>query len=152
MIDSNFTASRLFKGLPDSVKEQIFHAGDIRRIKGGTYILTEGKIVDRLYVVLSGAVEVLLGGARDTLSSIKLADFGPGDFFGEYAFVDGGPASASVRATGDIVVHVIPHETLHAYLDNHPDIKLIVYENLMDVLVDRLRASNAELDLLAFRI
>jgi len=147
-----FGWSRLIKGLSETVANELFGAGEVSTVEAGTFILREGQPVDKLYILLSGTVEVLLSGVRDIDSAIKLADIGPGEIFGEFAFVDRKPASATIRAVSDVTIFGIELDVLQNFLDENSDTAIVVYRNLNDVFVERLRASNAELDSLAFSL
>jgi CRP-like cAMP-binding protein len=92
-------------------------------------------------------MEALLPRTESRLSAVRLNELGPGDCFGEYAFVDQRPASATIRALTNAEVFSIGYDALHAFLDEHPTVASIVYQNLLHILVRRLRMTNAELDL-----
>lgn len=149
---TQFGWSRLIKGLSETVANEIFGAGEVSAVEADTCILVEGQPVEKLYILLSGTVEVLLSGARDIASAIKLADIGPGEIFGEFAFVDRRPASATIRTVSDVSIFGIELDVLQGFLDENPAAAIVVYRNLNEVFVERLRASNAELDALAFSL
>ena len=67
-----------------TVADEYFESGD--------FVFREGDVGDRMYVVVSGEVEVLREGER-------LAVFVEGDYFGEMAVISDEPRNATVRAT-----------------------------------------------------
>jgi len=150
MAHVEFSRNHLFHKLPESLASLLFDAGEVSDIPAGTIIVNEGEALDRLFVVLSGKVEVYLPESESRFSSVRLTTMGPGDCFGEYGFVDRQPASASIRSIEPVELYGIPFQTLHKFLDSHHSVAAIVYKNLLAILVKRLRASNAELDLFNF--
>jgi CRP-like cAMP-binding protein len=147
MSHAAFTRNRLFHKLPESLALLLFEAGTVSIVPTGTEIVGEGEALDKLYIVLGGKAEVYLPQNESRFSPVKLSELAPGDCFGEYAFVDRQPASASIRAASDAEVYAIHFDTLHKFLDRHHSVASILYRNLLNILVERLRASNAELDL-----
>jgi CRP-like cAMP-binding protein len=103
-----------------------FHLGDT--------IIREGDDDRRLFVVVSGAVEVIKG--RDSGNERSLAMFGPGDFFGEMALIDGLLRSATVIAREDTELLSLDQEDLRAAMAKHPSIAL----ELLRELSRRIRA------------
>src|SRR6185437_10376760 len=94
----------------------------------GETIFSEGDKADKMYVVLSGEVEVhLQGTVVDTLA--------PGTTFGEMALIDGAPRSASVVAKTRSEVAAIDEKTFLFLVDEMPYFALSTMRNL----VDRLR-------------
>lgn len=142
-----YTRDQIFHRLPESLCQLLYEAGDIAAVPAGTLIVNEGDRLDRLYILLAGEIEIFLPADERRLSDVKLTRMRPGECFGEYAFVDHQPASATIRALEDSEVYSIEHATLKAFLDTHHSVASIIYQNLLHILVRRLRASNAELDL-----
>jgi CRP/FNR family transcriptional regulator, cyclic AMP receptor protein len=58
----------------------------------GEELLQEGRLAHEFFVIEDGAVEVRQDGDR-------IAELGPGDFFGEIALLEGGARTATVVAT-----------------------------------------------------
>jgi CRP-like cAMP-binding protein len=125
----DYSRDQIFFRLPEALCQLLYDAGEIARVPSGTVIVNEGEKHDR------------------RVSDVRLTHLHPGDCFGEYAFVDRQPASASIRAVEDSEVYSIRHTTLREFLDTHHSVASIIYQNLLRILVGRLRASNAELDL-----
>lgn len=71
------------------------------RLPAGAELIAEGVRTDRLFVLKTGAFEVVRNGVRVTVVNE------PGAFLGEISAVLGSAPTASVLATQDSVVHVI---------------------------------------------
>jgi len=69
-------------------------------VPAGTALIEEGSEPSRLYVLASGSVSI----ERDGVAFARVDN--PGAVFGEMSVVLGRPATATVRATTDVVVHV----------------------------------------------
>jgi CRP/FNR family cyclic AMP-dependent transcriptional regulator len=147
MPDVEYSRDQIFYRLPGSLCQLLYEAGEITTVPAGTAIVNEGDRLHQLFILLSGRIEILLLRGEHRLSDVKLTELGPGDCFGEYAFVDRQPASATIRASDDCEVYSIAHDTLEKFLDTHHSVASVIYKNLLRILVGRLRASNAELDL-----
>jgi CRP-like cAMP-binding protein len=100
-----------------------------------------------LFLVLDGAVEVRLLENPGRYSGVRLATRNAGTCIGEYAFIDDKPASAAVIAVEPSELFKIHYKSLEALLANNDTLGRTFYRNLLVHLVDRLRATNAELDL-----
>lgn len=136
----------VFSGLDNAQIEQL--AGQFRAVEfeSGEMLVTEGVRGENLSVLVNGKVEIYLPQNSERFSEIKLAEMGPGELFGEYSFVDMRPASASVKAITDGRVLQIDYNDLYKILDADDSIARRFYENLLLVLIDRLRADDRELD------
>ncbi len=90
----------------------------VRSVPSDEVLIDEGAAPERMYVLESGAVTI----ERDGTPFARI-DF-PGAVFGELSFVLDTPATATVRAAGDVVVRVVddPHE----FLTQRPEAALAV--------------------------
>jgi CRP/FNR family transcriptional regulator, cyclic AMP receptor protein len=149
MDTSEFFASPLLMGLSREQAGSLLESGAVSTVPDGSVMVEEAQDVDSLFIVLSGSVQVYLPESEERVAPVRLAQEGPHFCFGEYALIDGRPASASIRTEGDAVVYRIPHERLWRLIESDKDIGLILYRNLLSTLVERLRAANAELDIFA---
>lgn len=99
----------------------------------GDVIFREGDKADKMYVVLSGELEVQLQGmVIDTIAQ--------GGTFGEMALIDGSPRSATVVAKTGCEVAAINEKTFLFLVDEMPYFALSTMRNL----VDRLRRMNEQ--------
>lgn len=86
-------------------------------------------------------VVLLEGTASVTLNGEEIAQLGPGDFFGEVSLLDGGPRTATVTATTDVVAEVSTAAEFTALLDGSPTLS----RKLLVGLARRLRAADLQL-------
>lgn len=116
----------------------------------GDVLFEEGDTLRTLYVVVEGAVDIVLRehGGVERISPLTLATLGPGDCIGEYALVDLRPASASAVVTESSKLLHIASTDLNHYLNHHAEAGRDFYCNLALMLVNRLRQHNEELDLI----
>ena len=138
---------QIFHSLPEAQRQALLEAGEVKTFAADTIILNENDQQHSLYIVLEGKAEAFLPKTPERFTAVRLSELAPGQCFAEYAFVDQQPASASIRALTDVQVFCIDYETLHALLEANPAVASILYRNLLHILVQRLRKSNAELDL-----
>ncbi len=85
-----------FRNLDDTVLQAVAERCDAVHFDQGAIIFEEGDQGDRLFIVLSGEVEVWKHAEADDAS--LLARYGAGRFFGEMALVDELPRSATAVA------------------------------------------------------
>lgn len=129
--------------LRDQLIEQ-FHVADV---DAGVHVLEEGQSNTRLFIVLTGSVSVKLPKQARRVTEVKLATLGAGDVFGEYSLFDARPVSAAVYAAAPTRLAWLEKVDLDAFLDRHREVGRGFYEGMIRILVSRLRAKNAELDL-----
>ena len=90
-------ACRLFADIDERSLERCVEAMRQRRSRRGEVIFHAGDPGDALFVVVSGAVKILLP-ASDGSEAAILTTIGPGGFFGELALLDDSPRSATAEA------------------------------------------------------
>jgi CRP/FNR family cyclic AMP-dependent transcriptional regulator len=99
----------------------------------GDVVFRDGDAPDKMYVVLSGVVEIYL---RDTV----IETIPQGGTFGEMALIDGSPRSATVIAKTESQVAAIDKKIFMLLVDEMPYFALFVMRNM----VDRLRRMNEQ--------
>ncbi len=108
----------LFKDLDTAVIEQLRGIAKERAFPQGTVVFEEGAPGDGLYVVEEGEVEItasLDGGPHRTVSRL-----GPGEPFGEMAFIENKPRSATARTSKPCRLAFLPGAALQSLLARHP--------------------------------
>jgi CRP-like cAMP-binding protein len=104
-----------------------------RHYNVGDALITEGEATGRLYVLVSGEVEVLRGETRVAVVG------GPGAVLGEMSILLVRPHTATVRALSPVTAVVI--EDAEAFLKSNPEIALFIGR----MLAQRLSAATTYL-------
>jgi CRP/FNR family cyclic AMP-dependent transcriptional regulator len=81
-----------FAELSDDERRSIATWAHEVSVSEGAIVVNEGDYSYEFFAIISGTAEVLRGGE-------KVAELGPGDFFGEIGVVERGKRGATVRAT-----------------------------------------------------
>ena len=108
-------------------------------------LITEDEPGERLYVIREGKVKVYVAEANGKEYTFGI--LGPGDYFGEYALIDGGSRTASVATLVDSALSVVSQSDFERCLAEHPKLAL----SIMRELVLRLRAVTSDIKNLALR-
>jgi signal transduction histidine kinase len=117
---TSFESCELFKDLNASAMESLRGLAEERVYPEGAVIFEEGASGDGLYVVEEGTVEIaasLEGGSLRPLTQL-----GPGEPFGEMAFIETKPRSARARAVHPCRLWFLPSQGLRTVLDTHPSL------------------------------
>jgi CRP-like cAMP-binding protein len=125
--------------LSDSDVEWLAQHGQRRRLGDGEVIVSEGQVLDALFITLDGQLRVTLGDGQE------VARLGVGEVVGEIAFVDSSPPSATVTAIGGAVVLSLPKSAIQWRLTGDPAFAARFYRALAIFLADRLRATTRRL-------
>ncbi len=99
-----------------------------------TVVIQEGADVVSLYIVLNGLLHVYVGS-----SGREVAILGAGSIFGEMAFLEDRPASASVATTEDSELLAITRRDLDLQVQENPAFAARLYRMLARVTSQRLR-------------
>ena len=137
---------RLLHELEPTAREALIDRFRVEHVPAGQPLLDEGQPNSRLFVILKGSVSVKLPRRATRVSEVKLATLRAGDIFGEYSLFDGQPVSATVFAVDAVRVAWLEKSALDAFVDGHREAGRRLYENITRVLVARLRAKDAELE------
>lgn len=101
----------------------------------GFTILKQGEPASFLYIILSGSLEVHIGG-------FKLAHLQTGDYFGEMALFDSEPHSASVTTLAPSKCLILAQDQIYQAIQNNPEIGL----HIISVLCQRIRKLNQKIN------
>jgi voltage-gated potassium channel len=85
------------------------------KVDAGTVLVREGRREDEFYLIVEGSAKVTRGGK-------KIAELGPGDYFGELAVLIPGPRNATVTATSPSELLGIASRDLWALATEVPSI------------------------------
>jgi flavin reductase (DIM6/NTAB) family NADH-FMN oxidoreductase RutF len=118
----------VFSLLPPEILAAITAEGVERIFEPGEFVVREGDPGDELFVIVEGDARVERKGS-------PLATFGPGEFFGEIAVIDGRPRSADVVAASPLRALVISRELVRDTVEREPRAAWA----MLEVLAGRLR-------------
>ena len=113
----------------------------------------KGTYGDGLYIIADGTLQVYLpskGSASMKAGEINLAKLDRGAFFGEYSLVDGKKTSASIRALTKGRLLFLSSLDFETVIEENHLLGKILYRNLLFSMVERLRKSNKELDIMVY--
>lgn len=100
----------------------------VKRVSAGKEILKQGSRDDRrLYVVRQGEVRVVV---HDSSDEFVLATLGPGEIFGERASLMRQEQPATVLASTDATVLVIPEKSAHFILERNAKFREVIEERI----------------------
>jgi CRP-like cAMP-binding protein len=124
----------LFAGLDREDLQQVLGAGQRVWFERGQAIVERGLRGDAMYIIVSGAAEVDVGGRFHRLER--------GDFFGEMAVLASERREATVKAVEPVEAVRIPADGLQAVLLENPKVAV----GMLKSLVGRLREVQDRLD------
>ena len=138
MITRDFLKSvELFSTLSPSDADALVQLAQMEVYQKGQTVFRERDAGGKLYLVLSGTVEV-------SKSSTPLARLGRGEILGEIAAFDGGPRSATAIAgvVAETRLAAWDVAAFHKYLAARPQAALIILTGLLRKLGARLRQTS----------
>jgi CRP-like cAMP-binding protein len=134
----------LLDGLDDQHLE-VFATRTLRKKYGrGETIFSRGDSGDRAYVILSGAVDLVIESPDGR--ELILARLEDNEHFGEMALLDDQERSATARASEPTELLVILRENFLQVLQQSPDMS----REIIRALIQRLRVADEKLEALAY--
>lgn len=123
----------LFTKLDSGTLGVMAEAVDVERFADGEDVCLHGEEAECVYVIMQGAVAVVLPGADKPIRSM-----GPGEIFGEYGMFSG-IRTTSIFAEGESVLLSMNYTRFKDFLFHYPD----AMYSLLAVAVDRLAQAEA---------
>lgn len=148
-VDAAIAQCPVFEGVGVARARNILAGAERRSVETGAILIDEGVPNEYLHLVISGHLRVMLPANDMRFRAIHLAELGPGGLTGEYSAFDRRAASARVSAVETTELLSMRATDFVAALDQDPDAAKHVYRNLLELLIERLRAKDAEVDLIA---
>jgi CRP/FNR family transcriptional regulator, cyclic AMP receptor protein len=125
--------------------EQIASVAVPRSYSQGEVVFREGDESNTAYVVRTGHARAVR--QHSDGRTLTLAQFGPGEVFGELAMFDSDRRSATIEAIDDLELLAILAADMHRLMGEHPDIAV----KLVRTLGRRLREANDRLTRQSFQ-
>lgn len=129
---------RLFRPLSDRELLRVLQVTDVMSYQDGAFVMKQGDNGEELFIVLSGQVDILRGGA-------VIATLDAGAHVGEMALVRNQPRSASVRAKGPAELMVIRRRDFFELLRTEHALAVKLLWQFLGVVADRLAETSREL-------
>ncbi len=125
----------VFSSLKKRQLEKLARTFSERQCAPGEVIVPQGRGGYGFFILVSGRAKAVR--RLDNGEEVVVNQFGPGDFFGELALLDGGPRTASVIAEEPTVCLIMPREHFLGVLREDGEIAVAILEEL----ARRFRAS-----------
>ncbi len=137
MDESVFRKIPLFRDVPNAELFRLVKELPVETYAAGAYLCREGEIGESLFVVMDGALEVLLGAGTSDELLLRLS--GPGEYIGEMSLIlPEGKRTASVRAKTVTRTWVMGQDKFKEILKRWP---MIAY-SMVRILSERLEDTN----------
>ncbi len=137
MDESAFRKIPLFRDDPSTELFKLVKELPVENFRAGSYLFKEGDAGESLYVVIDGALEILMG--ADSTDELLLRTCGPGEYIGEMSLIlPEGKRTASVRAKMETRTWVMSQQKFKESLQRWP---MIAY-SMVRILSQRLEATN----------
>ncbi len=137
------TSTYLFKGMSESQMKKILAAGKEIPVKKGQQIIKEGQAANGVYILKSGAVELMTTVEKDFDLPISILR-DPGDVFGTSALVPPYQYSLTARCVEDGVLFCMETSALRKLAAEDPLIGCQMMTNLAAHFLDRLKETRQE--------
>jgi serine/threonine protein phosphatase PrpC len=128
----------LFRHLTYKEQMAVLSIGGTRSYPAGREVFLEGESGEDLFIIIRGRVAIEKKG-------VAIAELKAGGHFGEMGLVEQAPRSATVRALDPTRVMVIARTDLMHLMKREPLLAVKMLWSFVQVLSDRLRATNNEL-------
>jgi len=136
-----------FGGLTDPSLDLLNSMLVERQFDPGAIVVSEGEPGRSMYIVHAGVLAVSkLGNSGRT---IRMADLGPGDFFGEMTLIEMQNRSATVVAESETVLYELTARNLYEYYKADIHAYVMVMLNINRELCRRLRDADNRITELA---
>src|SRR5438552_18339147 len=118
----------IFSILNDDEIRDLMTVAKTRRFRAGEVIFHRDDPGQVLYIIKEGKVKICLISTDG--QELSLVVFGKGEYFGEFALLDGLPRSADAVALENVVCHTLQRSDFHNAILKHPKIAILVLEAL----------------------
>lgn len=138
--------SRLFDGFPPEVRIGLAPSFKVEAWAGGQFLCTEGEPGESLFIVVSGAVDVLVETEAERVEPVAV--LGPGEAFGMAGVVDLRPRTASVITHGPTVTLRLDRQDWARLSESDTALGRALRVAMIRSLAESLAFANAQLALL----
>jgi len=130
----------IFNGLNDEEVHDLISVAKRRTFRSGEVIFHRDDPGQMLYIIKEGKVKICL--ISPDGQEISLVVFGKGEYFGEFALLDGLPRSADAIALEKVECYTLQRSDFHNAIMKKPRIAI----QIMEVLCERLRKTDQQVE------
>lgn len=130
----------IFNGLNDEELHDLISVAKKRVFRSGEVIFHRDDPGQVLYIIKEGKVKICL--ISPDGQEISLVVFGKGEYFGEFALLDGLPRSADAIALEKVESYTLQRSDFHNVIMKHPRIAI----QIMEILCERLRRTDQQVE------
>ena len=130
----------IFRGLNDQEVQDLISVAKKRTFRTGEVIFHRDDPGQILYIIKEGKVKICL--ISPDGQEISLVVFGKGEYFGEFALLDGLPRSADAIALEKVECYTLQRSDFHNAIMKNPRIAI----QIMEVLCERLRRTDQQVE------
>src|SRR2546429_6308079 len=134
----------IFRGLNDQEVQDLISVAKKRTFRTGEVIFHRDDPGQILYIIKEGKVKICL--ISPDGQEISLVVFGKGEYFGEFALLDGLPRSADAIALEKVECYTLQRSDFHNAIMKNPKIAI----QIIEVLTRRLRSTDQMVEDLIF--
>jgi hypothetical protein len=127
----------IFEGLGDGELRKIARLFEQKLFRQGELVFRQGDSGTEAYIVLRGEVDIFL----NTLTQ-PAATLGAGQIFGELAFLDGSPRTASATTKQATILLVVKRDAFQQLAQREPHLGMVIMRNVALDLSNKLRHAN----------
>jgi CRP-like cAMP-binding protein len=133
MLEQQLKDVPFFSGLSKKDLSTVAQQVDEIDVAAGKELARQGEFGQEFFVIVEGTAEVVRDGAR-------IAELGPGGFFGEIALLEEDRRTATVRAASPMRVLVMTRQSFRALDRDMPDIHSAVSAAIKERLAQQATA------------
>jgi CRP/FNR family transcriptional regulator, cyclic AMP receptor protein len=115
MLEQQLKDVPFFSGLSKKELSRVAQQVDELDVSSGKELARQGEFGQEFFVIVEGTAEVVRDDAR-------IAELGPGDFFGEMALLEDDRRTATVRAASPMRVLVMTRQSFRSLDQSAPDV------------------------------
>ena len=128
---------QLFEGLSEEQGTRLAAICQLRNYSAGDQVFAAEQVASNVYLIKHGTAKVCLPKSKEPIATVH-----QGECIGEISLLRDNDHTATVTATTNLEVAVMPSRELLDLIRRRPDIGVVIYRNLAAGLGDKLRRIN----------
>ncbi|HFD12578.1 MAG TPA: Crp/Fnr family transcriptional regulator [Crenotrichaceae bacterium] len=133
-LTNNLQNVPIFSGLSNDCLASLAEHATTKTYQKHSIVINEGEAGDALYIIALGKVRICL--TDEAGKEVCLGTESVGQYFGEYALLDGAPRSATVITESKSVFVVISRLEFENWLDEYPKAGIAIMKELVKKIRD----------------